>query len=31
METIDGDVTWDDLINLPVDPPIKRNICRNCK
>ncbi|XP_065200680.1 tRNA-uridine aminocarboxypropyltransferase 2 [Planococcus citri] len=28
---MDDDVTWDDLINLPIDPPIKRDICRECR
>jgi len=28
---MEDDVTWDDLTNLPADPPLKRSVCHNCR
>lgn len=27
----DEESTWGDLIGIPADPPVRRNICDNCK
>lgn len=31
MQTGNEEVVWDDLANIPADPPKMRNKCENCK
>lgn len=28
---MDEEEVWDDLSNIPADPPVMREICENCK